>query len=90
MQPLRRRVIAPTHTQHPPGLILGLLLSKAPNKVIFDSDDRAKRAERARDKEKAGLRMLQEQWADFERWSTQADIRTSDVCSQFSRITAIR
>ena len=30
--------------------------------------------------------MLEEQWAEFEHWFSQADVRTADVCAQFSRI----
>ena len=32
--------------------------------------------------------MLQEQWAEFERWFPQANVRTANVCARFSRIIA--
>ena len=60
-------------------------LFETARKAILNSDSRA---EQAHDDTSTPLRKLQEQWADFERWFSQADVRMTDVRAQFSRIIA--
>ncbi|KAI0640650.1 hypothetical protein C8Q79DRAFT_1114008 [Trametes meyenii] len=58
----------------------------AARKAIVDSENRAERAEQARDEAEARLRMLQESWLELDRFLGQVELRNTDARAQFSRI----
>ncbi|KAI0352421.1 hypothetical protein OH77DRAFT_1505938 [Trametes cingulata] len=63
-------------------------LPEAARKAILESENRAERAEQARDEAEARLRMLQESWTELDRFLVQMEVRNADARSQFSRIVA--
>ncbi|RPD68898.1 hypothetical protein L226DRAFT_312767 [Lentinus tigrinus ALCF2SS1-7] len=63
-------------------------LSEAARKTIMECENRAERAEQARDEAEARLRMLQESWVELDRFFAGAELRNADVRAQFTRLVA--
>ncbi|TFK82304.1 hypothetical protein K466DRAFT_648057 [Polyporus arcularius HHB13444] len=63
-------------------------LSEAARKTIMECENRAERAEQARDEAEARLRMLQESWVELDRFFASAELRNADVRAQFTRLVA--
>ena len=63
-------------------------LSEAARKTIVECENRAERAEQARDEAEARLRMLQESWVELDRFFAGAELRNADVRAQFTRLVA--
>ena len=61
-------------------------LSETARNAVLDSNSLAECTEQARDEAEALLSMLEEQWAEFERWFPQVKVCTDNVCAQFSHI----
>ena len=84
---------SPSSNASPPGSSQGqpaksAQLPESARKAILEFENRAERAEQARDEAEARLRLLQESWLELDRFLAQMELRNADARAQFARIVA--